>query len=179
MTHVLKINGKEMSVKDFQNSKDLYVRYDLYLSGTQIAQLPEGLHVGGSLYLEGTQIAQLPEGLHVGGYLDLRGTQIAQLPEGLHVGGSLDLRGTQIAQLPEGLHVGGSLDLGPYEVSFPEEGKMKIGCQHHSISAWESFTDNEIAAMDRQTALRFWRKWKVELVKFAKCQAQNIKRAAE
>ena len=31
---------------------------------------------GGSLYLRGTQITQLPEGLTVGGYLDLRGTQI-------------------------------------------------------------------------------------------------------
>ena len=31
---------------------------------------------GGSLYLRGTQITQLPEGLTVGGDLDLRGTQI-------------------------------------------------------------------------------------------------------
>ena len=31
---------------------------------------------GGSLYLRGTQITALPDGLTVGGYLDLRGTQI-------------------------------------------------------------------------------------------------------
>ena len=33
---------------------------------------------GGSLYLRGTQITALPEGLTVGGYLDLSGTQITE-----------------------------------------------------------------------------------------------------
>ena len=68
----------------------------LYLRGTQITSLPEGLTVGDSLYLRDTQITSLPEGLTVGGWLDLSGTQITSLPEGLTVGGSLDLRGTQI-----------------------------------------------------------------------------------
>ena len=68
----------------------------LYLSGTQITALPEGLTVGGSLDLSGTQITALPEGLTVGDWLDLRGTQITALPEGLTVGGSLYLSGTQI-----------------------------------------------------------------------------------
>jgi len=52
--------------------------------------------VGGGLYLRGTQITALPDGLTVGGSLYLRGTQITALPDGLTVGGSLYLRGTQI-----------------------------------------------------------------------------------
>ena len=52
------------------------------------------------LYLSGTQITALPEGLSVGGYLDLRGTQITALPEGLSVGGYLDLSGVNITNIP-------------------------------------------------------------------------------
>jgi hypothetical protein len=89
----------------------LNVGGSLYLGGTQITELPEGLNVGGYLDLGGTQITELPEGLNVGGYLDLGCTQITELPEGLNVGGSLDLGGTQITELPEGLNVGGYLDL--------------------------------------------------------------------
>lgn len=51
---------------------------------------------GGSLYLSGTGITSLPEGLSVGGSLDLSRTGITSLPEGLVVGGSLDLSGTGI-----------------------------------------------------------------------------------
>ena len=58
-------------------------------------------HIGGSLYLSGTQITTLPDGLTVGGSLDLRGTQITTLPDGLTVGGSLYLRGTQWSVMPE------------------------------------------------------------------------------
>ena len=55
------------------------------------------MRFGGSLYLRGTGITSLPEGLTVGGSLDLEGcTGITSLPEGLTVGGSLYLRGTGI-----------------------------------------------------------------------------------
>ena len=84
---------------------------DLYLSGTQIASLPDNLTVGGSLDLRHTQIASLPDNLTVGGSLYLSGTQIASLPDNLTVGGSLDLSDTQIASLPDNLTVGGWLDL--------------------------------------------------------------------
>ncbi len=54
---------------------------------------------GGSLYLDGTGITTLPDGLTVGGYLDLEGcTGITTLPDGLTVGGYLDLRGTGITE---------------------------------------------------------------------------------
>ena len=79
--------------------------------GVKLEEKEGRFHYGGSLYLEGTQITSLPEGLTVGGSLDLRGTQITSLPDNLTVRGSLDLRGTQITSLPEGLTVGGSLYL--------------------------------------------------------------------
>jgi hypothetical protein len=72
----------------------------LYLWGTAIKELPEGLSVGGSLYLRGTAIKELPEGLSVRGDLDLRETAIKELPEGLSVGGNLDLEGTAINNYP-------------------------------------------------------------------------------
>ena len=89
----------------------------LYLRGTQITALPEGLTIGGSLYLSGTQITALPEGLTCGGSLYLRGTQIKALPEGLTIGGWLDLSNTPIKALPEGLTVGGSLDLSGTQIT--------------------------------------------------------------
>ena len=95
---------------------------NLYLSGTPITALPEGLAVGGYLDLRDTPITALPEGLTVGGYLDLRRTPITALPEGLTVGGYLDLSGTQITALPEGLTVGGSLDLEDTQITALPEG---------------------------------------------------------
>ncbi len=83
---------------------------------------------GGNLYLSGTQITALPEGLTVGGWLDLRGTQITALPEGLTVGGNLYLSGTQITALPEGLTVGGGLDLRGTQITNPNNyKKLKNG----------------------------------------------------
>ena len=81
-----------------KNLQDIMSRKhgNLYLSGTGITALPEGLTVGGWLDLSGTGITALPEGLTVGGSLYLRGTGITALPEGLTVGGSLYLRGTGI-----------------------------------------------------------------------------------
>ena len=36
---------------------------------------------------------------------------------------------------------------------------MAIGCQQHSLSEWRSFSDDQIADMDKG-ALDFWRKWR-------------------
>lgn len=56
----------------------------------------EGLY-SGDLYLRGTGITSLPEGLTVSGYLDLENcTGITSLPKGLTVCGLLYLRGTGI-----------------------------------------------------------------------------------
>ena len=89
----------------------LHIPGNLYLYGTKITSLPDGLTVGGYLDLHGTNITSLPDGLTVGGYLDLYGTKITSLPDGLTVGGSLNLRETNITSLPDGLTVGGYLYL--------------------------------------------------------------------
>nr|WP_276323654.1 pentapeptide repeat-containing protein [Achromobacter xylosoxidans] len=36
---------------------------------------------------------------------------------------------------------------------------MQIGCQFHTLEAWWSFTDEQIALMD-SSALAWWQKWK-------------------
>ncbi|WP_238908139.1 pentapeptide repeat-containing protein, partial [Achromobacter ruhlandii] len=36
---------------------------------------------------------------------------------------------------------------------------MQIGCQFHTLEAWWSFTDEQIARMD-SSALAWWQKWK-------------------
>ena len=43
-------------------------------------------------------------------------------------------------------------------------GKMRIGCQEHSVEAWKNFTDGEIKRMDSD-ALEFWGKYKGLLLK--------------
>ena len=73
-----KITGLRLDERDGHP----YYGGSLYLRGTGITSLPEGLTVGGSLYLENcTGITSLPEGLTVGGSLYLRGTGITSLPE--------------------------------------------------------------------------------------------------
>jgi recombinational DNA repair protein RecR len=105
------INGERYTLSQFMGMKNLHVRGYLFLRGSPITSLPEGLNVGGSLDLSGTPITSLPEGLSVGGDLDLSDTPITSLPKGLSVGGDLNLRDTPITSLPEGLSVGGSLNL--------------------------------------------------------------------
>ena len=43
----------------------------------------------GNLYLSGTEITELPDNLTVGGWLDLSGTKITELPNNLTVGGDI------------------------------------------------------------------------------------------
>ena len=47
------------------------------------------------------------------------------------------------------------------------DGHIKIGCQLHAISAWASFDDAAIAAMDGRDALRFWREHKASIMALA------------
>ena len=64
--------GRKLEIRDGRP----YYRGYLYLCGTGITSLPEGLTVGGDLYMSGTGITSLPDGLVVGGGLDLDGTDI-------------------------------------------------------------------------------------------------------
>ena len=45
-------------------------------------------------------------------------------------------------------------------------GYMRIGCQHHYVDEWESFTDDEISKMDEH-ALEFWQANKQKLITIA------------
>ena len=45
-------------------------------------------------------------------------------------------------------------------------GHMRIGCQHHHVDEWESFTDDEISKMD-DNAMKFWQANKQKLITIA------------
>ena len=45
-------------------------------------------------------------------------------------------------------------------------GHMRIGCHHHHVDEWESFTDDEISKMDSR-ALEFWQANKGKLITIA------------
>jgi hypothetical protein len=49
---------------------------------------------------------------------------------------------------------------------------IKIGCELHSISEWESFSDDEIDKMD-DAALAWWRIWKEPILAIAKRHAEG------
>jgi hypothetical protein len=71
----------------------------LYLGGTNITQLPEGLEVTYSLGLElCVNLHSLPKGLKVGGFLDLEASKVSSLPEGLEVGTDLYIKNTPLAE---------------------------------------------------------------------------------
>jgi hypothetical protein len=79
--------------------EDLNVKGNLFLGGTNIAQLPEGLEVAYSLGLElCINLYSLPKGLKVRGWLDLEGSKVSSLPEGLEVGLLLFIKNTPLAE---------------------------------------------------------------------------------
>lgn len=79
--------------------EDLNVKGNLFLGGTNIAQLPEGLEVAYSLGLElCVNLNSLPKGLKVGGFLDLEASKVSSLPEGLEVGTDLYIQNTPLAE---------------------------------------------------------------------------------
>jgi uncharacterized protein YjbI with pentapeptide repeats len=47
-----------------------------------------------------------------------------------------------------------SLQIGTYLISY-HKATLNIGCQSHTLSTWESFSDKEVATMDT-TALTWW-----------------------
>ena len=74
---ILDIDGTWYDI--YRLPKNLTIKRNLDLSGTQIKELPSDLKVGGGLYLSGTQIKELPSDLKVGGGLYLSGTQIKEM----------------------------------------------------------------------------------------------------
>ncbi len=79
--------------------EDLNVKGNLFLGGTNITHLPEGLKVAYSLGLElCINLYTLPKGLKVGDWLDLEGSKVSSLPEGLEVGSRLYIKNTPLAE---------------------------------------------------------------------------------
>ena len=56
-------------------------------------------------------------------------------------------------------------------------GKMRIGCQEHSVEAWKNFTDDEIKRMDSR-ALEFWNKYKGLLLKACEDHVHTVEASA-
>ena len=104
----------------------LYLRGDLDLSGTEIAELPVGLSVEGNLDLSDTKVGELPKDLSVGDGLSLSYTKIAELPENFSVNGDLNFEGANITELPNGLSVGGNLYLSDTNIAELPEG-LSVG----------------------------------------------------
>lgn len=93
-------------------TKDLDVKYGLFLPHSNIESLPEGLKVGGNFNISYTpKLKTLPSDLDVKGDIYLEGSAISSLPEGLKVGGDLDLAYSKIKSLPKGVEVGGDLHI--------------------------------------------------------------------
>jgi len=83
---------------------------NLWLSNTNITELPLDLEVGYNIILYRTPIEKLPNNLIVHGSLNLRECKnITSLPSGLKVLGTLDLRDTNITELPSDLEVEGTI----------------------------------------------------------------------
>ncbi|WCD56206.1 pentapeptide repeat family protein [Caulobacter phage BL94] len=51
---------------------------------------------------------------------------------------------------------------------------MKIGCQFHSLHAWENFSDREIIAMDGRSAAKFWASHKATLLALARADSRSF-----
>ena len=61
----------------------------------------------------------------------------------------------------------------PYRVAILDR-HMQIGCECHSLAAWESFTPEEIAAMDGDSASMFWAVWKSLLLAIARADGRSF-----
>ncbi len=92
-------------------------------------------------------------------YADLQGANL----QGANLPGA-NLRGASLrgANLPtDVIRIDGML----WDVTILH-GHMRIGCQHHHVDEWESFTDDEISKMD-DDAMKFWQANKQKLITIA------------
>lgn len=99
-------------------------------------------------------------------YSNLRGSTL----RGSTLRGS-DLSGTDLrCVIGNGIEIK-SLQIGTYMVSYHKD-ILNIGCQTHTLDKWINFTDEEIYAMDRDTALDWWKLNKDILVTLVKREIQ-------
>lgn len=63
-------------------------------------------------------------------------------------------------------------NVGSYNITITPK-HIKIGCQHHSKTAWFNFTNKEIMKMDGEEAVIWWKKWKPILKQICDSFASN------
>ena len=111
---VVKVNGhfdcRSTTIK--RMPEEVYTKWNCSFSESTFDNYPKVMKVGCRLYLDGTAITELPEGLkEVYGSLDISNTKVSKLNDNLVTYDNLHLRDTPIKELPKGLIVGGELDL--------------------------------------------------------------------
>ena len=97
-------------------------------------------------------------------YADLKGSdlKVANLQYANLQGANLQYADLRAADLPtDVIRIDGML----WDVTILH-GHMRIGCQHHHVDEWESFTDDEISKMD-DVAMKFWQANKQKLITIA------------
>ena len=101
--------------KDITSLPDnLHCDLGLFLQGSGLKFLPDGLWVGDSLLLQGSEnLEALSSGLYVGGSLRFTGCpKLKSLPPGLFVGRELYVNAaTSLVEIPDDLHVGGDFSM--------------------------------------------------------------------
>lgn len=90
---------------------------------------------------------------------DLRGADLRNADlRGVDLSG-VDLRGADLWSVVGEKKYIKSLQVEDYSISYTSD-VLQIGCKKFPIAKWWDFTDAQIAEMDGDRALAFWRKWK-------------------
>ena len=104
-------------------------------------------------------------------YINLRGSNLRDSDLSNSNLNYSDLRGSDLScVIGNGIEIK-SLQIGTYMVSYHKD-ILSIGCQTHTLDKWINFTDEEIDAMDRDTALDWWKLNKDILVTLVKREIQ-------
>lgn len=82
---------------------------DVHARGLNIPDISPDFTFGGGLYLEGSWVGDLPEGLHIRGHLVFKHCRKVVLPRGLVIDGDLDLTQADVEELPRDIVIRGSL----------------------------------------------------------------------
>ena len=73
------------------------------------------------------------------------------------VSGNAEVYGDKIEKENDLINI--TSNVGSYNITITPK-HIKIGCQYHSKTAWFNFTDEEIAKMDGEKAVNWWKTWK-------------------
>lgn len=88
------------------------------------------------------------------------------------VSGNAEVYGDKIEKENDLINITSNAD--SYNITITPK-HIKIGCQYHSKTAWFNFTDDEIAKMDGEKAVNWWKTWKPILKQICDSFASNEK----